>query len=485
MLEKGLPLWFLVSAQTNQANNERPYLMRLRKAEISGRVNTSFQIRFNAKALTSFAGLELIRRYFRSVGLAERLRRHLKNDDFKCDYGAVSMVLVLLALIISGGKRLRHILYLKDDPLVLRFAGLKRLPAPRTVARWLCRFGQKHVECLLRVNDELVAEAIQQAGLRRLTLDVDGTVVSTGLQAEWAFRGYNPHHRKVPSYYPVTAYEAQTGQIVRTKNRPGNIQDGKSSQVFLRDLFAQIRRTLGKQYLLEFRMDGAFFRKDVLQLLESQAAEYAIKIPFYTWVGLKDAVQARKRWKRVNSSVDCFVKSLFLKPWGRHIRVVVYRKRVFHRSRKNFQLDLFDPADGYFEYSAVATNKKLNGRNLWAFMNGRGSHEKAYRELKNGFAFDTVPTNHYGANSAWQALSVMAFNLMNSFQIAATASSRSRSRKRRTHYLLESILTLRYKWINRAGVVVYPDGYATLDVGSNSEVAHHFAEIDRRLQKAA
>jgi hypothetical protein len=35
---------------------------------------------------------------------------------------------------------------------------------------------------------------------------------------------------------------------------------------------------------------------------------------------------------------------------------VVYRKHVSHESRKNFQLDLFSPDDGHFEYSAVATN---------------------------------------------------------------------------------------------------------------------------------
>jgi hypothetical protein len=459
--------------------------MRLRKAEISSRVNKSFRLRFQAKALTSFAGMEMIRRYFRSIGLVERLRRQLSAEDFRCDYGAVPMVLLLLALIISGGRRLRHLLYLKDDPLILRIAGLKRLPTPRTVARWLRRFGQRQVERLLCVNDELVAEAIEKAGLRRLTLDVDGSVVSTGLQVDWAFRGFNPHHRKVPSYYPVTAYEAQTGQILRTKNRPGNIQDGKSSLGFLRDVVAQIRRTLGKHHLLEFRMDGAFFRNDVIRFLESHGAEYAIKIPFYTWVGLKDTIQARRRWKRVDGRVGCFSKVLYLEPWGRQIRVVVYRKRVSHRTRKNFQLDLFDPADGYYEYSAIATNKTLNGRNLWDFMNGRGSHEKAYRELKNGFAFDCVPTSHYGANSAWQALCVMAFNLMNSFQVATTASARSRSRNRRTLYRLETIQTLRYKWINRAGVVAHPDGYPTLDVGSNTEVANRFVEIDKRLPKAA
>ena len=459
--------------------------MRLRKAEIPARVNQSLQLRFQAKALTSFAGLELVRRYFRSLDLAGKIRRHLASAGLKADYGLVPMVLLILSMLIVGGRRLQHLLYLKEDPMILRFTGLQRLPTPQTLGRWLRRFSRKTVDRLLRINDELVAEIIGRAGLRRLTLDIDGSVISTGQKAEWAFRGFNPHHRKVPSYYPVTAYEAQTSQIFRVKNRPGNVHDGKASLSFLRDVFAQVWRTLGKGYLLEFRMDGAFFRKDVIQYLESQGAEYAIKIPFYTWVGLKGMIQERRRWKRVDRHVSCFSKVLRLEPWDQQIRVMIYRKRVMHQSRKNFQLDLFDPADGHYEYSAVATNKTLNGRNLWAFMNGRGSHEKAYAELKSGFAFDTVPTSHYGANSAWQVLSVLAFNLMKGFQVATTASLRSKSRKRRAVYAFEAIQTMRYKWINRAGLMVQPDGYRTLDVGNNSEVEKRFKEIGQRLQSAA
>jgi hypothetical protein len=30
-------------------------------------------------------------------------------------------------------------------------------------------------------------------------------------------RGYNPHHPKDPSYYPLLAHLAQTGQILRVK----------------------------------------------------------------------------------------------------------------------------------------------------------------------------------------------------------------------------------------------------------------------------
>jgi hypothetical protein len=35
-----------------------------------------------------------------------------------------------------------------------------------------------------------------------------------------------------------------------------------------------------------------------------------------------------------------------------------------------------------------------------------------------------VPTNHYGANSAWLQLSILAHNLMRSFQLHSTLATR-------------------------------------------------------------
>lgn len=169
----------------------------------------------------------------------------------------------------------------------------------------------------------------------------------------------------MPSYYPITAYEANTGQVVRVRNRAGNVHDGKASLEFLEELFAQLRETLERRYALEMRMDGAFFRCDVIELLEGEGVEYAIKTPFYPWLGLKEHIVERKRWTRVDESVECFEKRIRVKAWGRSLRIVIYRKRVAHQTRKNFQLDLFDPDDGHYEYSAIVTNKAVTGRTLW------------------------------------------------------------------------------------------------------------------------
>jgi len=331
------------------------------------------------------------------------------------------------------------------------------------------------------VNALLTARGIRQTGQCRLTLDVDGSVVSTGLRVAWAQRGYNPHHRKVPSYYPITAYEAQSGQVLRVQNRPGNVDDAKGARRFQRELLAQVRATLGAAYRLEFRMDGAFFRRDILDLLERAAAEYAIKVPFHPWLGLKARVLQTRRWLRVDGEVSCAEHHVEVACWQRRCRIVLYRRQVWHETAKNFQLDLFDPNDGHYEYTAVVTNKSIDGPALWAFMCGRGVHEKVYGELKSGFAFGSVPSMRYAANSAWQCLSVLAFNLSRSFQRATTAPRRTASRKRRTLFVFETIHTLRALCLQRAGVLARPHGCATLDVGRVPAIAERFERLDRLL----
>jgi hypothetical protein len=161
--------------------------------------------------------------------------------------------------------------------------------------------------------------------------------------------------------------------------------------------------------------------------------------------------------------------------------VVIYRKRVRHETPKNFQLDLFAPDDGYFEYSAVTTNKALGPAALWAFMTGRGAQEKTYGELKGEFAFDVVPTQDYGANSAWQHLSVLAHNLVRSFQLQTLATPKPRSRKRTYAFALRSMRTLRFLLIARAGRLARIDGRQVLRLTRNPATEALYRRVSHAL----
>ena len=182
--------------------------------------------------------------------------------------------------------------------------------------------------------------------------------------------------------------------------------------------------------------------------------------------------------------MECFECRHRVQTWQRTVRMVIYRKRVFHKTTKNFQLDLFDPDDGYYEYSAVATNKSVTGRTLWHFMNARGIHEKVYGELKGGFAFGCVPTQKLHANSAWQLMSILAFNLTRGFQRSTTAPRRGANRKRRSIWRFESIHTLRYRCLHRAGRMVHTGGRRILDVGTTPAIFNHFQAAQNRLKAA-
>lgn len=457
--------------------------MRRRNIDLHTRVNGDLALDFGEVTLTSYAGLELFQRYLRTRGFNALIRRAFRGASLGGDFGA--MVRLLIGLLVVGGRRLDHVAYVADDPLVRRFCRLQVLPTARTVSRWLTQFTMRTVERLQALNAAVIAHVIPGLRLRTITIDVDGVVVSTGLQVERAFRGFNPHHRKVPSYYPIMAHLAETTHVLRVKNRSGNVHDGKASLGFLRDLWTQLASSTTGGAQVRFRMDGAFFRQDVLAWLRGRGVGYAIKVPFYRWLDLQQYIRSGPIWTRVAPDVSGFVVAAAATPWAQPVWVAIYRKRVAHRTAKNFQLDLFDPNDGSYEYSAVTSNLDFTVANLWHFMAGRGNHETTIAQLKGGLAFHTVPTRAYAANSAWQQLVVLTHNLLTNFQIDTGAERRRRSRKHTTLPRLQTIQTLRFVLFHRAGALVSPGGTPTLRLAHNSATRKFYTRIDQALARAA
>ena len=64
---------------------------------------------------------------------------------------------------------------------------------------------------------------------------------------------------------------------------------------------------------------------------------------------------------------------------------------------------------------------------------------------------------------------------------AGTTERRSTNRKRRTIRPFQTIQTLRYGFINRAGLLVQPGGRQILDVGNNPMVRERFKTIESAL----
>lgn len=440
--------------------------MKLSRQRIRARVKSEIPIEFTEEALTSYSGLELFRVYLDRLGWAERLKAVFADRGFDSDYGSFRIALVVVGMLLLGGSRMSHVRVLDRDRLFHRFARLHRLPEERTLSRGLKDMLSVHRERLNELLRDVAYDTHAGLGLDRITIELDGTVLRTGDQVEGAERGFHPHHPKDPSYYPLTAHLAQTGQVLGVWNRPGNVHDSIGATEQLAFLLRDAKRR-NRKAPIEVRLDGAFFHQPILEVLTASRAEYAIKVPMWQWLGVRQKIATRRRWKRIREGLDAFSVTHRIEKWKRTERIVIFRKKVSGKSRKNFQLDLFSPDDGHYEYSMVATNKRIGEAAVWSFMAGRGGHEKTLGELKQHLAFGKIPTQDWDANSAWQLLSALTHNLVRDFQATIGADERPNSRKRTCRLRFRSLSTLRFEFLQLPGRLIRPAGTAMLRIAAS------------------
>lgn len=445
------------------------------------RVKGHFPIVFTAEELSAHAGLALIARFLDSAGWAQRLRSVFADRAFDGDYGSFRMALCVIGLLLVGGRRLVHLRELAADPVFQRFARVGRLPSVRTLSRWLKTVTSASRDALGAMLRDVAFATWARAELRRITLDLDGTVIRTRERAQGSARGFNPHHPKDPSYYPLTAHLAQTGQVLDVVNRPGNVHDSEGAVDRLRFLIDDVRGRFGS-VPIEVRLDGAFCQEPVLELLTASGVDFAMKMPMWQWLGVRERITSRKHWERVNDRISAFSLRLRIPKWKRSERVVVFRKQISGKPAQDFQLDLFQPDDGYYEYSMVVTNKSESEATIWAFMAGRGAHEKTLAELKHNVAFGSVVTDDWDANCTWQLLSALTHNLMRHFQLeTGLASPRRNGRKRTYRYRFLSMRTLRFLTIHLPARVARPAGRPELRIAAAPTTRKRLEAIERAI----
>ena len=150
--------------------------MKSSKAEFRARVYRVPELRFEDQRLTSFSGVVILHRLLRKLQLRDRLSacfHHLSKGQV---VGLPNITLLLIVHLMLGYRRLRDIERYREDPLVARTLGLRRLPHVSTVSRCLARTDRKAVANYQAVNRSVVLDRLQAEKLSRVTLDFDGSV---------------------------------------------------------------------------------------------------------------------------------------------------------------------------------------------------------------------------------------------------------------------------------------------------------------------
>lgn len=426
--------------------------------------------------MTTYSGLVFIGHILRLYQLHRRLRKALEPFSFSGDFHVSDILFLIVLMLLIGVERLSHVDYLRDDPLFKKVVELTRIPHRTKISTTLKQFASDSLKALTELNGQLVVEHLKRLGLKTLTIDFDGTVLSTKGHPAWAFAGYNPIKKGAKSYFPLTVHVAETGHFLNIVNRPGNIHDSNRAVAVIRSVVAQMTG-----YRLRFRADAAFCTPKILDFLLFHGYGFAIKAPFWKLKRLREGIRRRKRWHKIDSvwsyywDQDVIEKSSYPHP------VLVLRKKV--KEAGPFQLDLFSPNNGVYEYSAIVTDSRdWDPAFLLAFMSGRSAQENSLSELKSDFAFDAIPTNHYAANSAYLQLSQMAYNLGISLQHdLGLAKKRTQGRKKTRLFETWKMKTFRWLILNRAGRIVRHDGQKVLVVSENQATKNLYRSIEQKI----
>lgn len=441
-------------------------------------------LRFEQQRLTSFAGLVLFQKLFAALRFRERLRACFAHLGIAPIFGFHTVFLTLVLHLLLGYRELRDVRFYRDDPMVKRVLGLRRLPDVATFSRVLAAVDARAVGLLRALCRALCLDRLVALRLARITLDFDGSVLSTMRRAEGTAVGYNRKRRGARSYYPLFCTIAQTGQILDVLHRPGNAHDSRGAGDFILDCLDAVRRAL-PGIRIEVRLDGAFFSDEIVSILSQNDIEFSISAPFDRLAELKARIEQRKRWHRISDQVAFFEDTWKPKAWAAPFRFIFFRQRRHFADKGPVQLDLFAPYETGIEFKVIVTNKTTSAANVLAFHNGRGSQEAVFADLKGDCHMDYVAVRRLHGNQAYLLAALLAHNLNRELQMSTRAPERHTTDARPALWSFQKLATLRRTLIQRAGRLTRPNGRLTLTMSASEEVQHDLLAILAALPDAA
>ena len=392
--------------------------------------------------------------------------------------------MLLIVHLILEFRRLREIDYYRDDPLVLRLMGLKKLPDVSSISRSLSQMDTQSIGNLRRLSRSFVINGLQRELFPRLTLDFDGSVLSTTGHAEGSAVGFNKVKKGARSYYPLFCTIAQTGQFFDMHHRPGNVHDSNGAADFMLRCFKKIKSQVPGT-IIESRMDSAFFNESIISLMAENRVNFTASVPFIKFAKLKEMIEECSSWHEIDKKWSYFETQWKPLSWNTEFRFVFTRKKVKKQQKGPLQLDLFVPLDSDYEYKVIVTNKTESAKSVVLFHNGRGSQEAIFGDAKTDTGLGVIPCKRLSSNQVFTLASMMAHNFSREMQMVAHPAASRVKPKRPAAWKFKKLDTIRHQIIQRAGRLTRPQGKLTLTMSPNLAVQKdllHFMDV---LQNAA
>lgn len=360
---------------------------------------------FSADNLTIFGGYSNIFSFFEKTKVFEKLDKLISVRKRKKIYEKLDYIKLLLTMLVCGFKNMNQVSLFNTDIYIQKILDLHKIPHVSNISRFLKRFNFKHCQQVIEVKRELFKKFHKKAfNLKKLTIDVDTTVMNIWGHQEGSAKGYNDVKRGNNSYHPVLAFIYETKELIHGILKPGDTHCSNGAVEFLRELKAMLPYGIGN---ITFRIDSGFFDQKILAFLEKMKWCYIVAVKNYPTIIAKVMSIPDSAYRKFDDKSKVAVFHFCLNTWDRKRKFIVQRTPKEHVDP---QLYLF----GYtpYEYKIFVTNLDGDPKKLVLFYHKRGNAENYIKELKYDLNIGKLITDSFWANQAIFQFTILCYNML-------------------------------------------------------------------------
>ncbi len=217
--------------------------------------------------LTARIGLLATAHTINTLSLSNTIDQHFPALGSNCALKASTFINTLILSQHEGAQCLDDTTHIAKDK-ALRLITNQSVPTPQAIGIWLRRLGKDNqgIKALQKVNKTVLKATLNHC--KNITLDIDASeVIANKANAQWTYK-------KHKGYMPIIGHIAQTGQIVATNFRAGNVSPAKDNLDFIK--ISQDALPKGTN-IKKLRIDAAGYQASIIDYCFEHNIEFSIR----------------------------------------------------------------------------------------------------------------------------------------------------------------------------------------------------------------
>jgi len=414
--------------------------------------------------ITPYGGLSLAHDLAMRLGIDRESNDSLRMLRLHLPYFESDHLLTHVYNQYVGGSCIEDIAHLQHSDAVKHLVGACRIPDPTTAGDFLRRFNPRNLRAFQEVIDrarEKVWRQMPNARKGVATIDMDSTLKEVYGECK---QGADFSYTGKWSYHALLLTLAETHELLRTLNRPGNVASADGAAAALKEVLPMVRRHFGKVYV---RGDSAFYQKAIIAQCVRHHVGFALVMDGFANLIHKAESLPESAWKPFSAHSEKRVGQAVANKKTRRKRERVRGRKARERGYKTLAttgqwaaefnytirpgLEEFGVVGSTFRvvvkrqlvqtsqgqellytdyvYRFIITNiprSEKNAAEVLRFAYGRCDQENIIEQAKNGIAALRMPTGELLANAAFLMAGQLAWCLRAWLSLLALPKETSR-----------------------------------------------------------